>query len=398
MNPFTIAPGSSALGPDLRRIQQRALIVGVVGLAFCLVGAVFNPAQFFRSYLLSYMLWTGVALGCLAILMLQYLSGGMWGLVIRRLLESATRTLPLMALLFVLVALGLRTLYVWARPEAVAASEALRHKQSYLNVWFFLIRAVAYFAVWIGVSHLLNKWSRQQDETDDVKWRRRLQLLSGPGLVLYGLTVTFASIDWIMSLEPEWFSTIFGVLIMGGQGVSAIAFIIVVSFWLVQREPKSGVFAPARFHDLGNILLTFVMLWAYFAFSQLLIIWSGNLPEEIPWYLYRLQSGWRGVGILLVVFHFALPFLLLLSRDFKHSARRLALLAAGILLMRVVDLLWLIAPRFHQKGLYVHWMDFVAPIGLGGLWLAFFLHQLKQRPLLPLQDPYLKEVLDHGSG
>ena len=395
----TLRRGSSsgqAPLPELQRFQQRALVVGVVGLGVCVAGAFFSPAQFFRSYLLAYLFWLSVALGCLAIVMVHYLSGGAWGIVIRRLLESGTRTLPLMALLFLPLAFGLHDLYLWARPAVVANDEVLQHKSLYLNVPFFLLRAVCYFAAWIGVAYFLNKWSSAQDQAFDPRLEQRLRQLSGPGLVLYTLAVTFAAIDWLMSLEPHWYSTIYGAMFMVGQGLAALAFAIAVLVLLADRQPLADVLSPAHFHDLGNLLLAFVMLWAYMAFAQYLLIWSGNLPEENVWYVHRLAGGWRGIGLGLILFHFALPFLLLLSRDLKRRARLLALVAAAVLCMRFVDIFWLIVPAFHPTGVWVHWMDVVAPIGLGGLWLATFVWQLKGRPLLPLYDPALQEAREHG--
>ena len=380
-------------GPEVGRMQRRALGVGIAALALCVAGAIASPAQFFRSYLFGYLFWTGVALGCLAIVMLQHLSGGAWGMVIRRMLESGSRTLPLMALLFLPLVPGIRQLYGWARPD-----NAISHQAAYLNVPFFLFRALLYFLVWLSIAYFLNRWSREQDRTGDLRLARRLQLLSGPGLVLYGLTATFAAIDWVMSLEPHWYSSIFGILIIGGQALSAMAFIIVVAVLLAQHEPLSGVLLPSHFNDLGKLLLTFVMLWAYFAFSQLLIIWSGNLPEEIPWYLHRLHSGWRWVGVLLILFHFALPFVLLLSRDLKRNARALALLAVGVIFMRLVDLFWLTAPEFWPGSFHLHWMDIAAPVGIGGVWLAVFAWQLRGWPLLPIGDRYLEKALEHGQG
>ena len=380
-------------GPGVGRLQRRALVVGLAALALCIIGAFISPAQFFRSYLLGYLFWAGVALGCLAILMLQHLSGGAWGMVIRRMLESGSRTLPLMALLFVPLIPGIRQLYGWARPD-----NAIPHQAAYLNVPFFLFRAVLYFGVWLSMAYFMNRWSREQDRTGDLRLARRLQMLSGPGLVLYGLTATFAAIDWVMSLEPHWSSSIFGILIIGGQALSAMAFIIAVAVLLAQHEPLSGVLLPGHFHDLGKLLLAFVMLWAYFAFSQLLIVWSGNLPEEIPWYLHRLHGGWGWVGVLLILFHFALPFVLLLSRDLKRNARALALLAVAVIFMRLVDLFWLTAPEFWPGRFHLHWMDIAAPVGIGGVWLAVFAWQLRGWPLLPIGDRYLEKALEHGQG
>ena len=380
----------------LDRFRRRALVVGVVFLLPCIAGWFFSPGQFFHSYLLAYIFWVAIALGCLAILMLQHVTGGAWGLVIRRLLESATRTIPLMALLFLPLALGMRVLYVWARPEEVSREAILQHKSFYLTVPFFWLRAAFYFLVWYTLARFLNKWSLEQDRAAQPRIARRLQALSAPGLVLFGLTATFASVDWVMSLEPEWFSTIFGLLFIAGQGLSAMAFVIAAVVILAKQKPLSQVISPGHLHDLGKLLLAFVMIWAYFAFSQYLIIWSGNLPEEISWYARRLGAGWQWVGLALVVFHFALPFLLLLSRDFKRRASLLGRLAAAVIVMRLVDLFWLIAPGFRPESIGVHWMDLAAPVGLGGIWLAFFAGQLKQRPLLPIGDPNLEQALSRG--
>jgi hypothetical protein len=384
--------------PELDRFRSRALIVGVAGLALCGIGAIFDPTQFFRSYLLAFVFWVGIALGCLAILMLQHMSGGAWGIVIRRVLEASTRTFPILAALFVPIALGIPFLYKWADAAAVEASPMLRHKGPYLNVLFFILRAVFYFAVWNALTYFLNRWSREQDRTGERDLTRKLQGLSGPGIVLYGLTVTFASVDWVMSLDPGWFSTIFGILFMGGQGLSAMAFTIAVIVLLSSYRPMSEVIQPRHLHDLGKLMLAFLMLWAYFAFSQFLIIWSGNIPEEVTWYTRRLHSSWRHIGVALVLLHFALPFVLLLSRDLKRNARTISMVAILILVMRYVDLYWMTGPEFHEGQFVISWMDLIMPLGIGGVWLWYFASQLKSRPLVPVQDPFLEDALSHGAG
>jgi hypothetical protein len=381
--------------PDAGRIQRWALIIGVAGLILCLVGAVFRPAQFLQSYLFGYVFLLGLTLGCMAILMVQYLTGGDWGIVIRRTLEAAMRILPLMAVGFLPIALGVRELYVWARP-AQAAAEGLDYRTEYLNIPFFIVRAVVYFAVWLAMAHRLDRWSREQDRGGAQGWLKRLRRLSGPGLVIYAVTITFAAYDWLMSLNPEWFSTIFGLLIIAGEALSAVAFVILVAALLSTREPMALVFQPRHFHDLGKLLLAFVMVWAYMSFSQLLIVWSGNLPREIPFYLPRMQSSWRWIGVMLIVLHFALPFALLLSRDLKRRAGRLAALAGLVIVMRVVDLFWLVAPEFRPQGLTIDWFDPVTVVGLCGVWLALFIRELKARPMLPLRDPHLADALSAG--
>jgi hypothetical protein len=378
--------GTDALVPELNRWQQRALLVGGAALAACAAGAFLSPSQFFRSYLIGYLFWIGLALGSTAILMLHHLVGGNWGFVIRRPLESATRTLPLLAALMAPLLLGLPHLYLWAQPAEVARDPVLQHKALYLNVPFFVARAVLYFGIWIVLAYFLNRWSFEQDRTGDASTVRRLQLLSGPGLVLYGLTVTFASVDWVMSLEPHWFSTIYGVLFMIGQGLLTLAFATALLLLLSRHEPLAGALNAGHFHDLGNLMLAFVMLWAYIAVSQFLIIWSANLPEEIPWFLRRLGGGWQWVALVLALFHFAVPFLLLLSRDVKRRAEIIGRLALALIAVRLADLYWMVSPAF-QRGFALHWMDVAAPLGIGGVWLAYFMRQLKRAPLLPLHDP-----------
>jgi hypothetical protein len=390
-------------GAEVNRYQQRALVVGLVFAVLLVVGIFLPPqmgggtGQFFRSYLLGFVFWVGISVGCLAILMLQHLTGGAWGMVIRRVLEAGTRTLPLMLILFIPLVFGLNYVYEWVHPEHIANEEArtlVLAKAKYLNVTFFLIRAAVYFAVWAVLMFLLNKWSDEQDRTANRRLARNMQKLSGPGLVLFVLTVTFASIDWVMSLEPEWFSTIFGLIFVISWVLTAFSFVIGVMVLLAGRKPMEGVVRANHLHDLGKLLLAFVMMWAYFNFSQYLIIWSGNIPEETKWYLHRTRGGWGWIAIIVVLFHFVLPFLMLLSRDLKRSARKLALVAIVVFIMRFIDLFWIITPTFRGEHLGLSFMDIAAPLAMGGLWLAFFAWQLGKRPLLPINDPYLEQALE----
>jgi hypothetical protein len=379
--------------PDLRRLQRPLLLAGITGLGVSAIGGLFNPAQFFQSYLMAYMLCLGTTLGCLALGMVHQLSGGAWGVVLRRPIGGAVRVLPLLTLLFLPILFGMGRLYIWTHADVVAADDVLRHKHLYLNVPFFIARAALYFLVWNGISYFLNAWSLEQDRTGDPQIARRMQRLSAAGLVAYGLTITFASFDWLMSISPDWYSTIFGVLIIGGQGLSALAFLIVAIAWLSRRPPLDRIIKPAHFHDAGNLMLAFVMLWAYFSFSQYLIIWAGDLPAEISWYQHRLQTGWRVIAIALVVFHFAVPFLILLSRRVKREAAALARVAILILAARLVDLFWLIAPDFHRGGVSVSWLDIVLPVSLAAIWLGTFVWQLRGRAILPVHDPEFDETL-----
>jgi hypothetical protein len=379
--------------PDLARYQQRFLFAGAVGALVSLIGLFVNVTQFLQSYLMAYMFVLGAALGCLALGMLHQLSGGAWGVVIRRPIGAATRTMPVLTVLFLPIALGMGRLYIWTHADVVARDEVLQAKHLYLNVPFFLIRAAIYFTVWNVVTYFLNAWSLEQDRTADPRIARRMQHLSAGGLVAYGLTITFASFDWLMSLEPHWYSTIFGVIIMGGQGLTALAFLLIVLVWLSRRPPLNTIIVPDHFHDLANLMLAFVMLWAYFSFSQYLIIWAGNLPQEIAWYVHRLATGWRAIGIGLMLFHFAVPFCLLLSRTIKRQADLIVQVALWILVVRLVDLFWLIAPEFHTQGVSVSWLDIVLPFSLGSLWLGCFVWQLRGRAILPVHDPQFDEAL-----
>ncbi len=369
----------------LEAIRNRAFLVGVIAAALCIAGAFFDPQQFLRSYLVAYLFWLGMPLGSLAILMLHHLVGGRWGFIIQRLLEAAVRTFPAMAVLFLPMIIGVRRLYPWAASAAADAHPVAAGKAAYLNPAFFSGREVFYFTVWIACGYALAKWSREQDR-GEVSLIARLQNLSGPGLVLYGLTATFSAVDWIMSLEPEWYSTIYGMLFMVSHAMAALAFAIIGARFLADDPPVADAAVPARFQDLGNLLLSLVMFWAYLSFSQFLIIWSENLTEEIPWYVRRATGGWRYVALLLIVFQFALPFLLLLSRAAKRRARVLGWVALLVLVMHWADLQWLAAPAFHPKGFYLHWLDFAALAALGGLWLAAFAHYLGASALLP-NDP-----------
>jgi hypothetical protein len=308
----------------LEQLQKRALMVGGAALVLCLIGWLTNPTQFFYSYLVGYLLWIGVALGSASLLMIHHLAGGDWGFVIRRFLESGLRTVPVLFVMILPLLLGLRELYSWARPEVMAADVILQHKAAYLNIPFFLARTAVYFIIWGLFAHFLSKLSAEQDRTGEPALKRRVEVISGPGLAVMGLTITFAAVDWVMSLDPHWFSTLFGFVFVVGNVLTALAVMICALAYLRDREPLASLIKPSHFHDLGNLMMAFVVLWAYMAFSQYLIIWSGNLPEEITWYIDRTATGWSAVALILVVFHFAVPFLVLLSRRTKLVVPNLA--------------------------------------------------------------------------
>jgi hypothetical protein len=388
--------------PVIKLIGRRSLILGVVASIIAIALAFANPTVFFRGYLVSFMDWLGICLGSMVILMVRHLTGGGWGMVIRRVLGAAMRTVPLMFLFFIPIAwLGVPRLYPWAMPfESIqnpTIREHLEHNRfvmsGYLHWSGFIWRAILYFAIWNLLSYLLTRWSKEQDQPPVRDNSIRFKVVSGPGIILYAFTISFAAIDWVMSLDPSWISTIYGLLFIAGELIAAMCFAVVIERILFKYKPMSQLLRPDFVHDHGKFMLTFVMVWAYFSFSQWLIIWSGNLPEEITWYIRRLHGGWGFVGLFLVVFQFFVPFFLLLSRPFKRDITRLVWLATWLIVVRYVDLFWMIEPNFSQT-FQITWADLVIPFAMGGLWLAYFCHNLSSMPLLPAYDEYAKQVLE----
>ncbi len=381
---------------SIDRIRQRALIAAVIGLVICVIGIFKAPDRLFPSYLLAFMFVLGLSLGSLGLLMLQHLTGGNWGIIIRRPLESATRVLAVVAVLFVPIFFGMKYLYTaWLNAPPAGQEGALSDFQrSYLTLNGFRVRAILYFAIWGILVFLFNRWSREQDANpQDNSVHRRLKMLAGPGIIIYVFVMTFAAIDWVMSLSPHWASTIYGFLFVVGQLISSMSLMIAIVVLLARTGPLSGVLQPRHIHDLGKLLLAFVMLWAYFQFSQLLIIWSGNQPEEISFYYSRLHSQWGVVAVIVAIFHFFVPFFLLLSRDLKRNPTLLRGVAIWLILMRLVDLFWYTRPEFTSTALPTIW-DLAAALALGGLWFFFFTGQLKQLPVLPVGDPNLAEAIE----
>ena len=389
--------------PVVKKIHQRSLIVGIVFAIASIILAITNPDQFYRGYLLGFLCWLGVSLGSMAIVMIRHLTGGGWGMVIRRILGAAMRTLPLLAILFIpiIIAVVQHRIYPWAMPTESVQDPYIREhlekhsfiKNAYLNQTGFIIRAIIYFVIWNVLSFLLSMWSRQTDRPGAPDNTQKFKAVAGPGLILYAFTISFAAIDWVMSLDPSWISTIFGLIILIGEMLSAMCFAVVVERILVNYKPMSEMLKPDFVHDHGKWILTFIMVWAYFSFSQWLIIWAGNLPNEITFYTKRLSFGWGKVGLFLALFHFAVPFAVLLSRPFKRNIRKLVWLAIWLMVMRWVDLFWIIEPNF-MKGLAITAADIVVPIAIGGFWLAYFFRNLGSLPLLPAYDPSAGEVLE----
>lgn len=388
---------SDFMAPDATNvIFQRSMGVGLLFGVASLIGAILpgTREQFFHSYVLGYMLWLGITLGSMAILMIQHMTGGKWGMVIRRQLEAAVKCLPLLLVLFVPIIVGMPHLYdAWLHPDP-KNEHMVYLSRVYMTPTFFIVRAIIYFAIWIIIGFLLTRLSAQQDNPPVVNPAPRFRRISAPGLILYAFTITFAVIDWVMSLSPPWISTIYGFIFIAGELLSAICVMVVVERILSNYEPMASLLKPKEVHDHGKLMLTFVMLFAYFSFSQLLIIWAGNLPTEINFYTRRLNAGWQAIGLALVIFHFAVPFLMLLSRPLKRSARHLVWIASGLIFMRYVDLYWYIEPNFHKEIFFSLW-DLIVPIAIGGLWFAMFFRNLRQRPLLPVYDLHGQEFLEY---
>jgi len=397
----------------ISRWRTLALGAGGIALLAWAVGTYLNPEQGLRSWLLGFIFWAGITFGSLGVLMLQYLTGGAWGVVIRRTLEAATRTLPLVILFFIPLALGV---YFHTFMEFTHMAESdkaidihiMEARGIYMAPWFWIVRSAIYFAVFGLLIYLLNKWSVQQDKTGTVEESRlvleKASRFSGPSMVFFALTVTFAVVDWMMMLDPHWFSTMWGLLFVAGWGLSCFCFCVAILASLSDTAPMNRVLGKRHFHDLGKLMLALTMVWAYFNFSQFLIIWAGNLPEETTWYLARMKGGWGYIGVILIVFHFAFPFLVLLQQDFKRKAKWLATLAMFILVMRIVDMFYLIGPTprvsgdLAQGAFFISWMDIVAPIAVGGIWLWWFFGQMLKRPMVPAKDPYFEEAVEHGHG
>jgi hypothetical protein len=402
------AKGNFSAPEDLNRWQTIALGVGgvltLVMIVAALIGTPEQKEQALRSWLLGFMFWGGIGIGSLGVLLLQYLTGGAWGVISRRILEASSRTLPMIAILFLPIFFGVTLLYEWT--HLPASDPTMKQRGIYQTPLWWMIRSVLYFVFWGSMVYFLNHWGRKQDETtnytDSAKYLGDASKFSGPTMVFFVLIVTFASVDWVMSLDPHWFSTMWGLLFVAGWGLSTFSFVIVILTLLADKAPMNRVLGKRHFHDIGKLMLALVMVWAYFNFSQYLIIWSGNIPEETGWYITRTTGGWGWIGLTLIFFHFAFPYLLLLSRDIKRNRKYLVMVALFILVLRVVDLFYLIAPnpRIHPVGggFHISWMDLVAPIAVGGIWLWWFFRELQKRPLVPVMDPFLENAIEHGKG
>ncbi len=377
----------------LGNIQKLTLFAGVTGLIITIILGLTPWGNFFQSYLYAFIFWFGLALGSLGLLLIGHIAGGSWAAIVRRFLEAGAMIIPIMGLLFIPIILGANSLYEWTNtdPQYLADHPLVANKKSYLNISFFMIRAVIYFVAWSLLAWWFYSYSKQQD-ADESKAKeigRKAQRLGAGGFMLTCVLMTFAAFDWGMSLNPEWYSGLYGVIFMIGQAISTMAFLIIATLLFAKVEPLKSVISKKLVQDLGNFLMAFTMFWAYVSVSQLIIIWSGNTIETNPWFVLRMQeTTWRSVGAFLMVFHFFVPFIILFSRWVKQTHRLLFTVACWMLVVRLIDIFFYIIPEFDRKNA-LHFGDVTALIGLGGIWLWFFIERFKSRPILPLHDPRL---------
>jgi hypothetical protein len=380
----------------LRKLATPALGIGGIALAASVVGAIVWPKEFFSAWLVAYLFWLGMALGSTAILMMQYISGGRWGAAIRRPLEAAASNVPLMALAFIPLCFGFGYLYPWADPDKVAAIAQLDFKKEYLNPTGVILRAAIYFVIWSFLSNRLVTWSRESDAAGWGEARAsRIAVLSHAGILLWVLSMSLAAVDWAMSLEPIWFSHIYPLMITGAQILGAMTLAILVSARVADHKPVTTVLSPDRFHDLGKLLLAFTMIWAYFQLSQYIIMWGANLPEEAEWYIIRNSGGWAYVTLFLFIFHFIVPFSLLLSQTRKKKPMSLAMVAGLIFVMRYVDIYWWITPSISHE-FFIHPLHLTTWLGIGGVWMWRYIGQLAAYPVLAVHDPVVEAELEHA--
>jgi hypothetical protein len=380
---------------SLRGLGRTALLVGLAAAVATAAGAFVDPARFYPAYLVGWLLWYTVASGCLGLLLLHHLSGGRWGIVLRRPMEAGARTIPYLALLALPLFTGLDRLFLWADHAKVEADHLLHHKAAYLNPTAFAVRFVVAMGLFTLYAWLLSRASAAQDAEGDRGRALSMQRTASVGLLLFVLVTSFVGFDWLMSLDPHWFSSLYGGIFLAGSAIAALTFLILVANRLVASEPMAGVLTGKRFHDFGTLLFAFVMFFTYLGISQFIIAYQGNLPEEVTWFQERFHGLWGWVAVGLLVFHFFFPFLVLLHRPVKRRAALLAKIAAFVLFMRWVDLVWNSRPSLAHEGFGLSWLDLAAPLAVGGVWFFLFVRELARRPLLPLNDPTLPEALAH---
>ncbi len=378
--------------PDTSRLQTGALAVGAIALVGAAVLGFGNATGFFQSYLMAFLFCVGLSLGAFILMVVQHMAGGSWGALISRPLEAAVALLPLMAILFVPLLFGMDRLFVWTDADYLASHALVANKTAYLNVPFFIVRAVIYFGVWTLAALLYRRLSARQDEVghDGGKLGYRMKSMSGMWVVVYVMTMTFAGIDWAMSVTPMWFSGIYSVILMISQAITAMAFIILVLISLAGRNASiDALLTPKRLQDLGNFLMAFTMFWAYTQVSQLIIIWSNNIVETAEWYVIRLGPEWVGLAAFLLFFGFFAPFMILFSRWVKRKRRTLAIVAVWAIFVQILNIVWFLVPAFGRSGSQITLIDILMFAGMFLVWLAAYARMLSSRNVLPVNDPRL---------
>jgi hypothetical protein len=380
---------------ETKSTEIKALIFAIAGLLISAVGYFINSQQFFYSYLTAWLFWVSIGIGGLFFVLLFHLTGTVWGVVIRRILETLMITLPWMLLLFVPILFGLHDVYHWSHSEAVAQDAILQKKSGYLNVPFFTVRTVFYFIVWFLIARTLYKKSISVDKTPNAQMRDEMKKISAPGMLIFALTTSFAAFDWMMSLDPHWYSTIYGLYFFSGSVVAVIGFLILFAIYLNKKNILKNIITAEHYHDLAKFLFGFIIFWGYMAFSQYMLIWYANIPEETIFYLHRWEGSWKIFTMALVFGHFVFPFIGLLARSSKRNLKYLRLMSFFVLVMHWIDLYWNVVPNLHHHGIHLCWMDLTLFLGIGGLFMFIFWKYFSVNAIVPYNDSRFAESVKH---
>lgn len=368
-----------------------ALAIGLLGLATSAVGYFTETTQFFHSWLVAFMFWLSIGLGGLFFTMLHHLVNAQWSTVLRRWSESAMATLPLMSLFVIPILLGMHDLYHWSHADIVAHDEILQGKAAYLNPTFFVIRSIGYFVIWTILAVVLHRISLKQDDEHSSALSAKFRKISAPGMILFAMTITFASFDWIMSLDAHWYSTIFGVYIFSGSFIAILSFMILIGLYQRRQAILHNQVTIEHYHDIGRLMFSFVIFWAYMGFSQYFLMWYANIPEETVWFYHRWYSDWRPMSLVIIFGHFVIPFIVLITRAAKRKMILLGTVSVWLLVMRWVDLYWLVFPNLHEHGPHFSWIDLSTMAGIGGIFIWYFWKKYTSHAVVPVGDPTLEK-------
>jgi len=370
------------------------LVIGIVGLVLSAVGYFTDATQFFHSYLVAFFYWLTIGLGALFFVLLHHLVDARWSIVVRRMGENVMSTLPLMVVFVLPLLFGIHDLFHWSHEEVVANDAILQAKAGYLNVPFFIIRQVIYFAVWIIFARLLYRVSMQQDAGSDKDLKLKMRKISAPGILLFALSATFVAFDWLMSLDPHWYSTIFGVYVYAGSFLASLSFLVLLGWYQRSKGLLADVITAEHYHDIGKLMFGFIIFWAYMAFSQYFLIWYANVPEETVWYLERWEGSWKVVSLVIIFGHFTIPFLIMIFRESKRNLAILGPMAIWLLLVHWVDMYWIVFPNIMHHGPHLSWMDAATMAGIGGIFVWYVWRRHTSQALVPVGDPGLQKSIE----